>query len=70
MFLRLTFLMLLSELRLCQSYMEAHMDPSNCIGLYCWARDLGATDLSDCALRFICQHFTQVGLSVWQAILT
>ncbi|XP_013872833.1 kelch repeat and BTB domain-containing protein 12 [Austrofundulus limnaeus] len=46
--------------RLCQSYMEAHMDPSNCIGLYCWARDLGATDLSDCALRFICQHFTQV----------
>lgn len=43
--------------------MEAHMDPSNCIGLYHWARDLGATDLADCALRYICQHFTQVGHS-------
>lgn len=37
------------------------MDPSNCVGLYHWARDLGATGLSDCALRFICQHFAQVG---------
>ncbi|XP_037540027.1 kelch repeat and BTB domain-containing protein 12-like [Nematolebias whitei] len=46
--------------RLCQSHMEAHMDTSNCIGLYHWARDLGAMDLADCALRYICQHFTQV----------
>ncbi|XP_072223218.1 kelch repeat and BTB domain-containing protein 12-like [Leuresthes tenuis] len=46
--------------RLCQSHMEACMDPSNCIGLYHWARDLGATDLADCALKYICQHFAQV----------
>ncbi|XP_014843527.1 PREDICTED: kelch repeat and BTB domain-containing protein 12-like isoform X1 [Poecilia mexicana] len=46
--------------RLCQTHMEAHMDASNCVGLYYWARDLGATDLADCALRYICQHFTQV----------
>uniref|UniRef100_A0A4W6F664 Kelch repeat and BTB domain containing 12 n=1 Tax=Lates calcarifer TaxID=8187 RepID=A0A4W6F664_LATCA len=46
--------------RLCQSHMEARMDPSNCIGLYHWARDLGATGLADCALRYLCQHFAQV----------
>ncbi|XP_023185664.1 kelch repeat and BTB domain-containing protein 12-like isoform X2 [Xiphophorus maculatus] len=46
--------------RLCQNHMEAHMDASNCVGLYYWARDLGATDLADCALKYICQHFTQV----------
>ncbi|KAM9344160.1 kelch repeat and BTB domain-containing protein 12-like [Pholidichthys leucotaenia] len=46
--------------RLCQSHMEAHMDSSNCIGLYHWARDLGATDLADCALRYLCQHFAEV----------
>ncbi|KAM6925344.1 kelch repeat and BTB domain-containing protein 12-like isoform 2-T2 [Xenentodon cancila] len=46
--------------RLCQRHMEERMDPSNCIGLYHWARDLGATDLADCALRYLCQHFTQV----------
>uniref|UniRef100_A0A665T3P1 Kelch repeat and BTB domain containing 12 n=1 Tax=Echeneis naucrates TaxID=173247 RepID=A0A665T3P1_ECHNA len=46
--------------RLCQSHMEARMDPSNCVGLYHWARDLGATGLADCALRFVCQHFAQV----------
>ncbi|KAM3617955.1 uncharacterized protein V6R79_013192 [Siganus canaliculatus] len=46
--------------RLCQSHMEARMDPSNCVGLYHWARDLGATGLADCALRYLCQHFTEV----------
>ncbi|XP_041655252.1 kelch repeat and BTB domain-containing protein 12-like isoform X1 [Cheilinus undulatus] len=46
--------------RLCQSHMEARMDPSNCVGLYHWARDLGATSLADCAFRFLCQHFAQV----------
>lgn len=43
--------------------MEAHMDPSNCVGLYHWARGLGATSLADGALRYICQHFTQVGIN-------
>ncbi|KAM9855244.1 kelch repeat and BTB domain-containing protein 12-like [Aulostomus maculatus] len=46
--------------RLCQSHMEARMDPSNCVGLYHWARDLGASHLADCALRYLCQHFAQV----------
>ncbi|XP_061591991.1 kelch repeat and BTB domain-containing protein 12-like isoform X1 [Cololabis saira] len=46
--------------RLCQRHMEAALDPSNCIGLYHWARDLGATDLADCAMRYLCQHFTKV----------
>lgn len=50
--------------RLCQAHMEARMDPSNCVGLYHWARDLGATVLADCALRYLCQHFAEVGLSV------
>ncbi|KAK5894772.1 hypothetical protein CesoFtcFv8_011428 [Champsocephalus esox] len=46
--------------RLCQNHMEACMDPSNCIGLYHWARDLGAAGLANCALRYLCQHFAQV----------
>ncbi|XP_076023240.1 kelch repeat and BTB domain-containing protein 12-like isoform X2 [Genypterus blacodes] len=46
--------------RLCQSHMEASMDPSNCIGLYHWARHLGVADLAECALRYLCQHFAQV----------
>ena len=44
--------------------METSMDPSNCVGLYHWARDLGATGLADCALRYVCQHFAQVWHSV------
>uniref|UniRef100_A0A3Q3J8D5 BTB domain-containing protein n=1 Tax=Monopterus albus TaxID=43700 RepID=A0A3Q3J8D5_MONAL len=50
--------------RLCQRHMEARMDPSNCVGLYHWARDLGATGLADCALRYLCQQFSQVGQEV------
>ncbi|KAK5863683.1 hypothetical protein PBY51_000695 [Eleginops maclovinus] len=46
--------------RLCQSHMEACMDPSNCVGLYHWARNLGAAGLANCALRYLCQHFAQV----------
>lgn len=54
-------MLLLNCFRLCQSHMEARMEPSNVIGLYYWARDLGATSLADLALRYLCQHFTQVG---------
>ncbi|KAJ8016333.1 hypothetical protein DPEC_G00006100 [Dallia pectoralis] len=46
--------------RLCQSYMVEGMDTSNCVGLYHWARDLGATDLAGISLRYLCRHFTQV----------
>lgn len=40
------------------------MDPSNCVGLYHWARDLGVCDLADCALKYLCQHFAQVSPKV------
>lgn len=50
------------DTRMCQNHMEANMDPSNCVGLYHWARDLGAAGLADCALRYICQHFAEVGI--------
>ncbi|XP_034027390.1 kelch repeat and BTB domain-containing protein 12-like [Thalassophryne amazonica] len=46
--------------RLCQSHMETRMDPANCVGLYHWAKDLGATTLAEGAYRFLCQNFTQV----------
>ncbi|XP_068181155.1 kelch repeat and BTB domain-containing protein 12-like [Antennarius striatus] len=46
--------------RLCQNHMEAHMDASNCVGLYHWARDLGASSLADCAFIYLCQHFAEV----------
>ncbi|TNM87001.1 hypothetical protein fugu_007231 [Takifugu bimaculatus] len=46
--------------RICQNHMEANMDPSNCVGLYHWARNMGATGLADCALRYMCQHFAEV----------
>ncbi|XP_076598223.1 kelch repeat and BTB domain-containing protein 12-like [Chaetodon auriga] len=46
--------------RLCQSHMESRMDPSNCVGLYHWARDLGASGLANSALRYVCQHFAEV----------
>lgn len=59
-------LLVFTEVRLCQSHMEACMDPSNCVGLYHWARNLGATSLADCALRYLCQHFSQVGFKYYQ----
>ncbi|KAM6977253.1 kelch repeat and BTB domain-containing protein 12-like isoform 2-T2 [Aplochiton taeniatus] len=45
---------------LCQSHMEASMEPSNCVGLYHWAKDLGVTGLADNASRYLCRHFDQV----------
>lgn len=48
------------ETRICQNHMEANMDPSNCVGLYHWARNMGAAGLADCALRYMCQHFAEV----------
>ncbi|XP_075902086.1 kelch repeat and BTB domain-containing protein 12-like isoform X2 [Nelusetta ayraudi] len=46
--------------RLCESHMLAQMEPSNCVGVYQWARALGAASLADHALTYTCQHFTQV----------
>ncbi|XP_076124910.1 kelch repeat and BTB domain-containing protein 12 [Alosa pseudoharengus] len=47
----------------CQHYMIENMDVNNCVGIYYYARDLGAEDLADQARRFLQQHFTQVCMS-------
>ncbi|XP_026202877.1 kelch repeat and BTB domain-containing protein 12 isoform X2 [Anabas testudineus] len=44
----------------CQQHMTENMDASNCLGVYYFARDLGAEDLADHAQRFLRQHFVQV----------
>lgn len=44
----------------CQLHMTENMDASNCLGVYYFARDLGAEDLADHAQRFLRQHFVQV----------
>ncbi|XP_044031453.1 kelch repeat and BTB domain-containing protein 12 [Siniperca chuatsi] len=44
----------------CQQHMTENMDASNCLGVYYFARDLGAEDLADRAQRFLRQHFVQV----------
>lgn len=44
----------------CQTYMIENMDINNCLGIYYYARDLGAEDLADQAHRYLQQHFTQV----------
>ncbi|XP_028303636.1 kelch repeat and BTB domain-containing protein 12 [Gouania willdenowi] len=45
---------------LCQQHMTENMDASNCLGVYYFARDLGAEELADHAHRFLRQHFVQV----------
>ncbi|XP_008283585.1 kelch repeat and BTB domain-containing protein 12 [Stegastes partitus] len=44
----------------CQLHMTENMDASNCLGVYYFARDLGAEELADHAQRFLRQHFVQV----------
>ncbi|XP_004548577.3 kelch repeat and BTB domain-containing protein 12 [Maylandia zebra] len=44
----------------CQLHMMENMDASNCLGVYYFARDLGAEELADQAQRFLRQHFVQV----------
>lgn len=44
----------------CEQHMTENMDASNCLGVYYFARDLGAEDLADHAQRFLRQHFVQV----------
>ncbi|XP_030634561.1 kelch repeat and BTB domain-containing protein 12 [Chanos chanos] len=47
----------------CQVYMTENMDASNCLGIYYYARDLGAEELADQAQRYLRQHFTEVCLT-------
>lgn len=44
----------------CQEHMTENMDSSNCLGVYYFARDLGAEELADHAHRFLRQHFAEV----------
>lgn len=44
----------------CQNHMIENMDASNCLGVYYFARDLGAEDLAEHAQSYLRQHFVQV----------
>ncbi|KAM6980249.1 kelch repeat and BTB domain-containing protein 12 [Aplochiton taeniatus] len=44
----------------CQLHMTENMDSSNCLGVYYYARGLGAEQLADHAQRFLQQHFVEV----------
>uniref|UniRef100_UPI003AAF3804 kelch repeat and BTB domain-containing protein 12 n=1 Tax=Centroberyx gerrardi TaxID=166262 RepID=UPI003AAF3804 len=44
----------------CQLHMRENMDASNCLGVYYYARELGAEELADHAQRFLRQYFVQV----------
>ncbi|XP_046880622.1 kelch repeat and BTB domain-containing protein 12 [Hypomesus transpacificus] len=44
----------------CQLHMRENMDASNCLGVYYYARDLGAEQLGDHAQCYLRQHFVRV----------
>ncbi|XP_020368576.2 kelch repeat and BTB domain-containing protein 12 [Rhincodon typus] len=46
----------------CQKYMMDHMDVSNCLGIYYFAKQLGAEDLADPASKYLHRHFAEVCL--------
>ncbi|XP_043934480.1 kelch repeat and BTB domain-containing protein 12 [Protopterus annectens] len=46
----------------CQRYMVDHMDASNCIGIYYFAVQLGAEELSSLAKKYLYRHFAEVCL--------
>ncbi|XP_006895269.1 PREDICTED: kelch repeat and BTB domain-containing protein 12 [Elephantulus edwardii] len=46
----------------CQRYMMDNMDASNCVGIYYFAKQIGAEDLSDQSKKYLYQHFAEVSL--------
>uniref|UniRef100_A0A8C0DDC6 Kelch repeat and BTB domain containing 12 n=1 Tax=Balaenoptera musculus TaxID=9771 RepID=A0A8C0DDC6_BALMU len=46
----------------CQKYMMDRMDASNCVGIYHFAKQIGAEDLADQSKRYLYQHFAEVSL--------
>ncbi|XDA86743.1 hypothetical protein R6Z07F_016478 [Ovis aries] len=46
----------------CQKHMMAHMDASNCVGIYYFAKQIGAEDLADRSRKYLHQHFAEVSL--------
>ncbi|XP_061113966.1 kelch repeat and BTB domain-containing protein 12-like [Conger conger] len=58
------FLLQVEEVsQLCHRHMIDNMDPSNCLGLYFYAQDLGADDLAGQAQQYLCRHFAEVCLN-------
>lgn len=47
---------------ICQKYMMDHMDASNCVGIYYFAKQIGAEELSEQARKYLYQHFSDVSL--------
>ncbi|KAH0630164.1 hypothetical protein JD844_012850 [Phrynosoma platyrhinos] len=56
------FMQMEDVFRLCQTYMMDHMDASNCVGIYYFAKHIGAEELSDQARKYLYQHFAEVSL--------
>ncbi|XP_068107631.1 kelch repeat and BTB domain-containing protein 12 [Hyperolius riggenbachi] len=48
--------------KMCQMYMMDHMDSSNCIGIYYFAKQISADDLEEKSKKYLYQHFSEVGL--------
>ncbi|XP_030062057.1 kelch repeat and BTB domain-containing protein 12 [Microcaecilia unicolor] len=46
----------------CQKYMMDRMDASNCVGVYYFAKQIGAEELSDQAKKYLYQHFAEASL--------
>ena len=46
----------------CQKHMTAHMDASNCVGIYYFAKQIGAEDLADQSRKYLYRHFAEVSL--------
>ncbi|KAK7916609.1 hypothetical protein WMY93_012370 [Mugilogobius chulae] len=44
----------------CRQHMTENMDASNCLGVYFFARDLGAEELADHAHHYLKRHFVEV----------
>ncbi|XP_060622170.2 kelch repeat and BTB domain-containing protein 12 [Anolis sagrei] len=56
------FMQMEDVFQLCQAYMMNHMDTSNCVGIYYFAKHIGAEELSDQARKYLYQHFAEVSL--------
>ncbi|XP_069353781.1 kelch repeat and BTB domain-containing protein 12 [Eulemur rufifrons] len=46
----------------CQRYMTDHMDASNCVGIYHFAKQMAAEELSDRSRKYLYQHFAEASL--------
>ncbi|XP_005669876.1 kelch repeat and BTB domain-containing protein 12 isoform X1 [Sus scrofa] len=56
------FMQMEEVFQVCQKYMMDHMDASNCVGIYYFAKQIGAEDLADQSKKYLYQHFAEVSL--------